>query len=296
MKYLITGATGNTGKLIAKNLLSNGKSVRVIGRDSNKLKELADLGAEVFVGDLTDKEFTIKAFGSCDAAYCIIPPNYGAKDVRAYQNTVADNFISAIKANNTKYIVTLSSVGAHLPKGNGVVGGLYDLEQKINALEGVNVYHLRPSYFMENLFMQKDTVKNMGIFGSTINGDIEMPLVHTSDIAEVGTQILNDLNFNGSNVRYILGPKNYTMKEVSSILGSKIGLENPQYVQFPVEDARNAMLSTGFLTPSLVEGYLELQEGMNKGIIYEPKMRTPDATTKTSLEEFANTWAHVYNM
>jgi len=43
--YVISGATGNTGKVIASTLLEAGKKVRIIARNVEKAKELTDKGA-----------------------------------------------------------------------------------------------------------------------------------------------------------------------------------------------------------------------------------------------------------
>jgi uncharacterized protein YbjT (DUF2867 family) len=45
---------GNTGSVVVKTLRAAGKSVRAIVRDAAKAKTLAELGAELFVADLTD--------------------------------------------------------------------------------------------------------------------------------------------------------------------------------------------------------------------------------------------------
>ena len=55
--YVITGATGNTGKIIANTLLDAGKKVRLISRDAEHVKELTDKGAEAAIGSLEDIEF-----------------------------------------------------------------------------------------------------------------------------------------------------------------------------------------------------------------------------------------------
>jgi len=52
--YVVTGATGNTGSVVARSLLAAGKPVRVVARNSNRLKALTDRGAEPFVADLTN--------------------------------------------------------------------------------------------------------------------------------------------------------------------------------------------------------------------------------------------------
>jgi hypothetical protein len=62
------------------------------------------------------------------------------------QDMNARSIFEAIKGSTIKHVVTLSSVGAHLNSGAGVVQGLHYMEQLFNTLEGVNVLHLRPSY------------------------------------------------------------------------------------------------------------------------------------------------------
>ena len=71
--YVITGATGNTGKTIALNLLEAGKKVRIIGRNAEKAKELTDKGAELFQGSTDDTELLKKAFEGATAVYAMLP-------------------------------------------------------------------------------------------------------------------------------------------------------------------------------------------------------------------------------
>ncbi len=42
--YVITGATGHTGKVAAETLLASGAKVRVIGRDAQRLQRLSREG------------------------------------------------------------------------------------------------------------------------------------------------------------------------------------------------------------------------------------------------------------
>ena len=52
--YVVTGARGNTGSIVADALLAAGKEVRVIGRDAKRLERFTDKGAEAFVADARD--------------------------------------------------------------------------------------------------------------------------------------------------------------------------------------------------------------------------------------------------
>jgi uncharacterized protein YbjT (DUF2867 family) len=60
--YVILGASGNTGSVVANRLLDKGKRVRVVGRDVKKLAGLANRGAEVVAAGLTDSEALTQAF------------------------------------------------------------------------------------------------------------------------------------------------------------------------------------------------------------------------------------------
>ena len=51
---VILGATGNTGSIVAKFLLSKGKKVRVVGRDSGRLEPFVAKGAEAFTATVSD--------------------------------------------------------------------------------------------------------------------------------------------------------------------------------------------------------------------------------------------------
>ena len=52
--YVITGATGNTGSVVAERLLKAGQKVRVVGRDPKRLEKFTEKGAESFIADATD--------------------------------------------------------------------------------------------------------------------------------------------------------------------------------------------------------------------------------------------------
>ena len=55
--YVVTGASGNTGKIIARTLLDAGKDVRVIGRDAENLKELTSQGAAAAIARTSGRRY-----------------------------------------------------------------------------------------------------------------------------------------------------------------------------------------------------------------------------------------------
>ena len=293
--YVITGATGNTGSRIARELLREGRPVRVIARGAGRLGDLVELGAQPAGGDLADAAFLAEAFRGATAVYAMIPPNYAAVDFRAHQNTIASALARAVAAAGVTHVVTLSSVGAHLTQGAGVVQGLHDLEQTFNALPGVHVLHLRPTYFLENFLGQAGTVKALGVMGSPLRPDVRFPVVHTRDIAAVAARRLAELSFTGKGVEYILGAEEIDFRDAARVLGGAIGRPELAYVEFPFADARRAMVGEWGFSPSAADAFLEFQQALNDGRITEEARRTPENTTATRLEHFAPEFAAAYS-
>jgi uncharacterized protein YbjT (DUF2867 family) len=78
--YVILGASGNTGSIIANSLLSNGEKVRVVGRDERRLQHFVGKGAEAFIADISDAAALTKAFSGGRAAYLLLPPAKSRED------------------------------------------------------------------------------------------------------------------------------------------------------------------------------------------------------------------------
>ncbi|MBI3810632.1 MAG: NmrA family NAD(P)-binding protein [Nitrospirae bacterium] len=292
--YAITGATGNTGKLIAEALLSKGKKVRVIGRDAARLKPLVDKGAEPFAGSLDDAAALTRAFTGTKAVYAIIPPNPTATNLRDYQNKIGEALATAIANARVQHVVNLSSVGGHLSEKVGPGNGLCDQERRLNKLKETQVVHLRPGYFMENLYWNIDLIKKMGINGSALKADLPMPLIATQDIAAEAVRLLLDLKFAGKSVQELLGQRDITMADVTRVLGKSIGKPDLKYVQFPYEEAEKAMIGMG-LSPSVTQAYIEMTRAFNDGIVRPTEKRSAKNTTPTSIEQFAKQFAAVYH-
>lgn len=292
--YVIIGGTGNTGGRISDILLSNGKKVKVIGRNPDKIKILKEKGAEISSGDLKDSFFLTKTFKGADAVYVMIPPNLSAENVREHQNEISSAITNAIISSNVKNVVLLSSIGAQLQNNAGIVQGLYDFEQKLNSLDGVNCVYLRAGYFMENFYFSIDMIRKMGIVGSALSPDLRFPNVAVKDISELAAKYLLNLNFKGKNIQYVLGPRDISSSEQTKIIGKAIGKPDLKYVQFSYDDFIKGTIDAG-ISRSVAEGYAQFGKSVNEGLVYDPKLRNPGNTTPTTFENFAQTFAMAYN-
>jgi len=292
--YVITGATGNTGKVIASTLLEAGKKVRIIGRDAEKAKELTDKGAKLFQGSTDNLEFLKNAFDGATAVYAMLPLNMQAEDYTSYQLKHANAIADAMEACKVKYVVSLSSQGAHLESGSGVILGLHKMEQLFNKIEGLNTLHLRPCYFMENTLGMVGLIKESGIMGSPIKGNLSMPVIATKDIADYAAKRLLALDFEGNNYQDLLGARNVTYAEIAKVYGAAISKSDLNYVEFPYADFKSAFMGMG-ASESVADKMNEFLERVNAEEIFIAE-RNEANTTPTTIEEFSHTFSYVYTM
>jgi uncharacterized protein YbjT (DUF2867 family) len=291
--YAITGATGNIGSRVADILLARGEKVRLISRDAARLQQYVERGAEPAVGDLKDTKFLTEAFTGVKAVYSMIPPDYEARDFRAYQNVVGISIATAINNAGVTHVVNLSSQGADLPRGTGPILGLRDQQERLNELRDVNVLHLRCTYFMENLLANVPFIHEHGFAGSAVRGDLKFAMIATRDIADRVAGHLLARDFSGKSYRDLLGQRDLSMQEAFTIIGRRIGIFDLKYVQFSYEDAAKAMVDMG-LSPNFSALLVEMSKALNTGLFAVNRPRTAENSTQTSIEEFATFFAEVY--
>jgi uncharacterized protein YbjT (DUF2867 family) len=292
--YVILGATGNTGKRISESLLAAGKHVTVVSRDAEKVKDLVAKGATAAIGDLHDVAFLTQTLKGAEAVYTLIPPKWDIQDWRKYSMQIATSLTLAIAQSGVKNVVNLSSQGAHLPEGAGPVSGLYYFEQMLNNVPNLNVLHLRPGYFFENLYGVKDMIQHMGILAQPLPADTKVTMVHTKDIAHVATQKLLTLDFKGSSIQFIGGTAERTFGEIVSIVGKAIGKDVP-YIVSSREDFINGMKGVG-IPDTIAVGYADLNNALDKLNYQEGFQRSADNSTPTSLEWFVeNEYKYAFN-
>ena len=293
MKYVITGSLGNIGKPVTEALIKAGNDVTVITSKQENVSAIEALGAKAAIGSVEDVEFLIKTFTGADAVYTMVPPTYTATDWKAHIGKIGENYAAAIKTTGIKYVVNLSSVGAHMKEGAGPVSGLYRAENALNILADVNIKHLRPSYFYANLLANIGMIKHMGIVGANF-GEKPFALVHTNDIAAVAIEELLNLNFTGHTVRYIAGDEK-TGFEIAKALGTAIGQPDIPWIVFTDEQSLQGMLQAG-LPEEIAKNYTEMGAAISSGVFGEDYLQNRPATLgKIKLEDFAKIFAEAFH-
>lgn len=294
MKNLVLiGATGKVGRQVTELLLGTATHLTLVARGAERLEPFRSRGATVVAMSVTDTARLTELLGKADAVLTMIASNPMAEDFLADQRAQAHSQAEAIQASGIRYVVNLSSVGCHVKEGNGVIQGLSELEVLLDNIPGLNVLHLRPSFYMENVLYAMELIRHQGIYGLPIRPEVSFPVIATHDVAAYIAARLQALDFSGSSVEPLLGPRDYSMAELAEAVGQSIGRQVP-YISFASADFVAGIRQSG-ATADYAQRFAELMEASDRGLLnYHP--RTPQNTTPTTLQTFAETvFAPAYN-
>jgi uncharacterized protein YbjT (DUF2867 family) len=240
-----------------------------------------DRGAEAFIAELSDAAALTKAFSGARAAYLLLPPVKS----RESQARESDAIAKAVKESGLRYAVNLSSYGAQVPENSGPLVGLHALEEKLNAISGLNVLHLRPGYFMENNLAVIGMIQRMGLVGNALIPDLKLPMAATRDVGDYAAQRLLQLDFAGKVTRELLGERDLSMTEVTAVIGRAIGKPDLHYQQFSYDQVQQALTDLG-VPPKGAALYVEMYKAINEQVVVALEPRSPENTTPTSFETF----------
>jgi uncharacterized protein YbjT (DUF2867 family) len=261
--FVISGATGNTGSVVAATLLAGGHEVRVIVRDAQKGADWKKRGAEVVVAALTDVDQLTAALSGATGVYALVPPDYGADDMLAAQVPVVDAWRQAISRAKPRHVVLLSSVGAQLPGPTGPIRTLHRAEKEL-AATGVPLTALRASYFMENWANLLAPMRGDGVLPSTLTPGRALPMVATEDIGRVAAEALA-AGPSTAGVIELAGPRDYTPEETAAEFGRVLG-RKLAVVPVPDEAIEPALTQSG-VKPKAAALFREMIGGLNRGEI-----------------------------
>lgn len=291
--FTVLGATGHTGQLVATQLLDAGAKVRVVGRDLGKLDALVKRGAEPAVGTVEDADFLATAFAGATGAYALIPPDHTYGEYVARHQAIGKAIATAATQAKLDRIVFLSSLGAELEAGTGPIIGLRRAESELTKAPGLDLLILRAGYLYENFFNTLGLIRQQGIDGGAISPDVPFAMTAARDVATAATRALLAGDFSGVQVREIVGPRNYTMREAATMIGKAIGKPDLAYVRFPDEGFAGSLVANGFAAP-VAQSFVEMSRGISDGRIVLTQGRSALTTGETPFETFAQEFATVY--
>ncbi len=146
---LVTGATGNQGGAVARELLSGGHKVRAMTRkpEGEGAKALAGLGAEVVQGDLGDAASLERALDGAWGAFAVQSPFEGGVEQETEQGI---RLADLAKETGVQHFVYSSVGSAHRATGIPHFDSKWKVEERIRELDLPSYTILRPVFFMDN--------------------------------------------------------------------------------------------------------------------------------------------------
>lgn len=300
MKIVVTGSLGNVSKPLTKELVRKGHLVTVISSKAEKQKDIEALGAKAAIGVMEDTDFLTDTFRGADAVYCmLIPygdftnPDNSASAVIARADAVDNNYLKAINESGVKRVVYLSSIGADMKKGAGLIIIHHNAENTLNKLPSdINISFMRPSGFYKNLFAFVNPIKNQNIIAARYGGDDMNVFVSNIDIADAIAQELESQEA-GRKVRYVASEE-LTCNEAASILGAAIGKPELKWVSISDDEQLQVYKAHG-MNESLALQFVEMNASIHSGKFFEDYYRNKPTLGKVKLKDFAKEFAAVYN-
>lgn len=290
MKIVLTGSLGHIGQPLAEELVQKGHTVIVVSSKPEKQTNIEVLGAIAAIGSLEDVDFLVSTVTGADAVYCMIPPNFTEPQM-AYYRRIGNNYKQAIQRSGVKRVVLLSSYGAHLDKGTGIILCAHIAEEILNELPAVAITHLRPGYFYYNLHDLGDMIKEAGFIGANYGGTDKIVLVHPSDIAQAAAEELAR-PATGISVRYVASDER-TADEIARVLGTAIGIPGLQWITFTDEQMRESLEKSG-MPAYIVDDFIDLGASTHSGILREDYEQHKPVMGKVKLEDFAKEFAAAF--
>jgi uncharacterized protein YbjT (DUF2867 family) len=250
MTYLITGATGDVGSKVVKQLIQRGERPRVFARNAEKAHAQFGDKVDIVSGDLSDAASLQRALAGVEKLFLV---NSGP------QIPVLDGLaVQAAKTAGVRHIVKLSSLDVEQKLA---IGAWHAKGEAAIRASGIRFTFVRPTGFMSNLLAWSRSIVAEGIVRSS-TGDGKRPFIHSEDIAAVAVRALTADDYVGKALP-ITGPQSLSFAEITEKIGSAIGRQL-KYQPVSDEEAGRRFSATG-ASPEEVAAHVELWRAIREG-------------------------------
>ncbi|HEY3376288.1 MAG TPA: NmrA/HSCARG family protein [Armatimonadota bacterium] len=233
LQVLVIGATGKQGGHVARLLLRKGHRVRAFTRHPTApaAQELAQLGAEIAVGDLTDRASLERAGAGVDAIFAMSTPFQAGLQAEVAQGIAVADAAKALGV----YLVFSSVASANQATGIPHFDTKWQIEQHIARI-GVEAAILAPVYLMENVIVNHAAHLREGVYPTPLPPTLKVQQIALDDNAAFDVLALEQkARFVGK--RIDLASDDPTEGEVADTLSRIIG-KPIKHTQIPLESVR----------------------------------------------------------
>lgn len=239
MRVLVTGASGNVGSHVVRELLNMGESVTAAGTDTKKLERMFEGKAKAVYFDFTDKNTYNKVFEDVDRVFLMRPPHLGRPE-DLYP------FIEAMKKSNIKLVSFLSLMGVE----NNTIPPHHKIEKYIEKVS-IPYAHVRPGFFMQNIsgVHSVEIREKSEVFVPA--GKSKTSFIDAADIGLATAILLNNPKKYKNTKHTITGPEALNYYQVADVLskvtGRRITYTKPGYLKYRSYYIKKRGLDKGYV-------------------------------------------------
>lgn len=297
MKIIVTGSLGNISRPLAEELIRKNHHITVISSRPERAPEIEALGAIPAIGRMEDAVFLAETFAGADIVYAMEALNHKvffdhSLDFIDANVRIAAAYREAIEKSGIRKVIHLSSIGAHMEEGNGILKFHYEAEKILNSLpDTVTIKFMRPVGFYYNLFNFIPTIQSKNAIIQNYGGNDREPWVSTQDIASVIAEEM-EKPFKGREIRYIAGDE-ISPDEIAATLGKAIGKPDLQWITISDEELLDQLVTAG-MNPETARGFTEMNKARRGGVLYEDYYKHRPVLGKIKVKDFAGDFARAY--
>lgn len=203
---LVTGATGNVGGNVLRQLLDAGERVRALTRDPGTARLPA--GVEVVGGDLAEPSTLAGAFDGVHRMFLFPVP------------ATAAEVLELAKGAGIERLAVLSSSAVTQP-GENMISVMHRTVEDAVRRSGLAATYVRPGGFATNTLRWAPTVRAEGVVRAPYP-EAAMDSIHEADIAAVATAALLDDGHVGAEYQ-LTGPASITQAEQVEAIAAATG-------------------------------------------------------------------------
>ena len=254
MTIVVTGATGQLGRLAVESLLRRGVSpddVVATGRDVAKLAALADLGVRTAVADYTDPASLDAALEGADRVLLVSGSDMGQR-VAQHANVVAAAARAGVQ------LLAYTSI-PHADTAQMALATEHRETERVIRDSGVPFTFLRNSWYLENYLPQLPTYLEHGVVGAAGEGRISAAT--RADFADAAAAALLDPASPGR--VYELGGESFTLAELAATVAAASGRE-VTYTEVTPEQLTGILVGAGLPQP-YAEALVSADLGIARG-------------------------------
>jgi uncharacterized protein YbjT (DUF2867 family) len=208
---LVTGATGQIGRLVVEHLVDMKVSVRAFVRNENAFKDVNYPSLEIATGTFENEASLERAMQGVKILFLVARDN-------PEQVAQHENVIKAAEKSGVKHIVKLSAFGADKGSPIALMRWHAETEERLRNSE-LDWTFLRPQLYMQNLLRFRTSVSENGSFSAPM-GSEAYALIDIRDIAEAAAAVLNNADKHVSKIYTLTGPAAVTYEEIAEHLSA----------------------------------------------------------------------------